>query len=297
MNKFKLVDKLQKKVNFIIQWHVMPIFLEWKVNLHFILQSKPSKFHGLGSSVIVSLTSYPPRFEKLPLTLKCLLSQNMVADKIILWIAYEDKVKLTPEILSLQKNGLEIAFCEDLRSYKKIIPTLKEYPDSIIVTADDDLYYGSTWLEELVGCYKNNTDNVICHRLHRIYLDVNKFPLNYTQWEFESQSLKVSPLNFPTSGGGVLYPPKILYSEVLNAQAFNNLCPDADDIWLYWMIRLNGKEARKSNLHYTTYCWSGTQEISLYNRNETGGNDLQISAMLEAYGNVLGEKDEYSKNS
>lgn len=220
----------------------------------------------------------------------------MLADKIILWIAHEDKSKLTPAILSLQKHGLKIAFCEDLRSYKKIIPTLKQYPDSIIVTADDDLYYGSTWLEGLISCYKKNTDDVICHRLHHICLDDNKFPLNYTQWEFESQSLNVSPLNFPTSGGGVLYPPKILYSEVLNAKVFKKLCPDADDIWLYWMMRLNGRKARKSNMHFTTYCWSGSQEISLYNSNEAGGNDLQISAMLDAYGNVLEEKYDFSKN-
>ncbi len=121
------------------QHRVLPHLLAGWVTFSFPMRRK-GKAHGLPSPLIISLTSYPARFGKLHLTLKCLLSQSMAADKVVLWIAHQDKAALTPAILNLQKVGLQIGYCDDLRSYKKIIPTRQNYPDSFIVTADDDLY-------------------------------------------------------------------------------------------------------------------------------------------------------------
>jgi len=104
---------------------LVPTLLACKVTLGFLWRPA-AKPHGLQSPLIISLTSYPARFSKLPLTLKCLLSQNMAADRIILWIAHQDKSALTPAILELQNAGLEIEYCDNLRSYKKIIPTLQK---------------------------------------------------------------------------------------------------------------------------------------------------------------------------
>ena len=42
--------------------------------------------HRLPSELIVSLTSYPPRFKTLHLTIKSLLDQTVRPDRIILWI-------------------------------------------------------------------------------------------------------------------------------------------------------------------------------------------------------------------
>lgn len=40
-------------------------------------------------------------------------------------------------------------------SYKKIIPSLKEYPENIIFTCDDDIFYPKGWLKDLYEDYKN----------------------------------------------------------------------------------------------------------------------------------------------
>ena len=58
--------------------------------------------------------------------------------------------------------------CEDIKSYKKIYYTAKEYYDYRIVTADDDFFYPSTWLEELDDVHKKNPNTIVCHRSHRI---------------------------------------------------------------------------------------------------------------------------------
>jgi hypothetical protein len=111
---FTFFTSLLGRINGRIQSHLVPTLLAWKVTAGF-LRRRATKPHELRSPLIISLTSYPARFDKLPLTLKCLLSQSMAADRIILWIAYQDKSSLTPGILELQTTGLEIAYCDDLR--------------------------------------------------------------------------------------------------------------------------------------------------------------------------------------
>lgn len=286
----KFLTSLPSRIQGRYQHRVLPHLLANWVTFSFLMRRK-GKAHSLPSTLIISLTSYPARFNKLHLTLKCLLSQSMAADKVILWIAYQDKAALSPAILNLQKAGLEIGYCDDLRSYKKIIPTLQNYPDSFIVTADDDLYYWPTWLEELVDSYKGNPKEVVCHRAHRIRLDTNGLVLPYSQWEYEIDSSEESPLILPTSGGGVLYPPKVFFPNVQDESIFKKLCPQADDIWLYWMIRLNAVSARKTNRKKSLICWEGTQIVSLFHENVLGGkNDEQFGAMIHLYGWKVGNE-------
>lgn len=76
--------------------------------------------HGLPATLILSLTSYPPRFGTLSLTLHSLLRQSVKADRTILWIAH---IPLLPKAVTvLQAAGLEIRATEDVRSYKKSSP-------------------------------------------------------------------------------------------------------------------------------------------------------------------------------
>ncbi len=83
--------------------------------------------HGLPGELIVSLTSYPPRFRTLDLTLRCLLTQTVRPDRVILWIAEADMAKLPPAVVALVEYGLDIRACKDTRSYKKIIPALAAF--------------------------------------------------------------------------------------------------------------------------------------------------------------------------
>ena len=48
-------------------------------------------------------------------------------------------------------------------------------------------------------------------------------------------------MNFPTSVGGILYPPNIFSSEATNIEIFKKLCPNQDDVWVWAMAILNNK--------------------------------------------------------
>lgn len=247
----------------------------------------PGKPHGLPGELIVSLTSYPKRFATLHLTLKCMLMQSVAPDHLILWISHGDREKLTSDILGLQAYGLKIKYCEDIGSYKKIIYTLQDMPNSYIVPADDDLYYWPTWLEELVTCWSGDPKEVVCHRAHLITYGADGLPQPYAKWGYEGGLKETSTLNFPTTGFGALYPPGAFHSDVLNVEKLTKLCPKADDVWLYWMMRLNGVRALKIGTGKKKVTeWPGTQSVaSLYHYNYyEGGNDKQINMLIREYG-------------
>ena len=232
--------------------------------------------------LIVSLTSYPARFDMLHLTLKSLLCQTVRADRVILWIATGDANTLPRNVLCLQEAGLEIRHCEDWRSYKKIIPALFAFPESDIVTADDDVYYWPTWLAELLSTSDIHPNDVIAHRVHRITM-ANREIKSYREWELSLNDPCPNPLNFATGIGGVLYPNGCFHSDVTRVDDFLHYCPTADDVWLYWMVRRNGRLERHSGTLETPRPWNGSQDSALWKINKRA-NDEQIRSMIKAYG-------------
>lgn len=247
------------------------------------LSSRP---HKLAQKLIVSLTSYPPRFNHLERTLRCLLNQTLQADHVILWIAHGDMDQLPHNVTALTKLGLEIESCEDVGSYKKIIPALRKFPDAVIVTADDDLYYRRTWLEELTESYVPARGEVVCHRAHRIMVTSEGLLQYYADWKHNTGSNEASQLVFPTSGAGALYAPGMLHVDVTRADLFTELAPKSDDVWLFWMAARNGMVFRKVGPRRLLYPWPGSQQVGLRHVNfcKDGGNDVVIAKMVKAFG-------------
>jgi len=247
---------------------------------------KASVAHNLSKPLIVSLTSYPPRFKTLSLTLRCLLAQSIRADQTILWIAHQDRQAITEEIEALRSKGLSIRYCEDVRSHKKYAYAFREFSDCFIVTADDDAYYWPTWLAQLVEGHSPHTRDFACLRAHKIVFTPDGRPGEYDQWEHNTNDSQPSPAIFPTGLGGVLYRPAEMHPDVTNLDRAMLLAPTADDLWLYWMARRAGICFRKVGPTQRFHNWSGTQAASLYQVNSVvaNGNDVQIDAMIRAYG-------------
>lgn len=209
--------------------------------------------------LIVSLTSFPDRFPDIYFTLYSLLNQSIKPDKIILWLADSQfpkrEMDLPKRVRGLTDYGLTIRWCKDLRSYKKLIPALREFPDATIVTADDDIFYPSNWLELLLESYNSEPQHIHCHRAHRIAFDADGNVASYANWQKCIPSSQASYLNFFTTGGGVLFPANSLHSDVLNEALFMELCPTADDIWFWTMAVLRGTKIRvvEQNLSNVTF--------------------------------------------
>lgn len=253
----------------------------WLLGRHLRFQRKCR----LNAPLFVTLTSYPPRFPTLALTIKCLLMQSCVADGVILWLAEADRSMLPAAVVELQEFGLQIRTCPDLGSYKKIIPALRERTDAFWATADDDCYYPPSWLARLVQGWEANSLEVICHRAHRITLSPRGLPAPYAAWEQELKVESAHPLNFFTGVGGVLYPPGCFAPEVVDETLFQQLCAKGDDLWLWWMLRRNGYWVRKVGGPWPVIHWTGSQQSSLYQQNVLEyGNDQAIEKIVAYFG-------------
>lgn len=242
--------------------------------------------HGLPAELIVSLTSYPPRFPTLHAAIVPLLVQSVRADRVILWAAH-DEVELLPDrVKRLTGKGLEIRTTEDNGSYNKIIPTLSAFSHAFIVTADDDAVYDRYWLRDLLRGWDGMNNQIVFHRGHQIELNESGRPRPYRDWTFCISGPRQSTNIFPTGVGGVLYPPGSLSADVLDKETFSTLCPNADDLWLYWMGRKAGAVYKKTeNRNNIAQILKSDQEVALWHDNVTGGmNDDCIAKLIEKFG-------------
>ena len=246
-----------------------------------------------------TLTSFPERMDDVHYTLYSLLNQEFKPDEIILWLSQEEfpnkELDLPDEVIKFKENGLQIKWCDNLYSYKKLIPTLKEYNNKtcIIVTADDDIFYEKKWLLKLYETHLKEPDCIICHRAHKIKLE-NENIAPYKKWRKKIRGGSKLFLNFFTGAGGVLYPPKSLYKDVDKIELFMKLAPKADDIWFWAMAVLNNTPIciAEDRVRVLTYVNPDrerglTNQLTLFASNKKGGNDIQLANIINHYPQIL----------
>lgn len=243
------------------------------------------------NDVIISLTSYGDRLSELQYTLYSLVKQTVKPEKIIVNLSSTDMNKITPILLSFQKYGVEFRETEDTKSYKKLIPTLQRYPNKIIVTADDDLFYPKDWLKKLWLNHLLFPQDIICHITAKItYKDKKINP--YNEWIFNKKETPSSFSNLILSGGGTLFPVKSLYKDACKKDLFLKLSPNADDIWDYFMALLNGTKIKQIPNSYVNVKYTNPyREYGLLGEGETlaqinvgeNQNDRQFKAVMEYY--------------
>lgn len=242
--------------------------------------------------IIVSLTSFGRRINEVYLAIESIMQGTVKPNRIFLWLA-EDEFKGKALPITLQKQqirGLQVEFCQDIKSYKKIIPAMERFPDACIVTIDDDLMYEFDLLENLIKCHKDNPNDICACRMHRITVNKENKPNSYLKWDQLVYPERKSNLHFLTSGAGTLFPPHCFVDEFFNMGAYMTLCPYADDVWINAMIWLSGRSISKAFTHsrkgcdYIEICPDNNNALSIENLDEHNcRNDKQIKAVMDNY--------------
>ena len=244
--------------------------------------------------IIVSLTSFPLRVGRLWIVIESLLRQTKKPDEIILWLSRtqfpNELMDLPQKLLKQMECGLDIRFVdEDIRSYKKFYYVFQEYPDDIIVTADDDIMYPDYMIADLYETYKQNPKAVVARYCYEMKWD-DKGLRSYRDWNFVSlyKDYKSEALFFG-SGGGVLFPPRCYSQEIFNKDMFLKICSRADDVWLNAMVRMNGTPIVKVNRSTVVLPVLLREDMKLFSTN-IFDNDKYIKAVQEHYNDVFTAK-------
>lgn len=199
--------------------------------------------------IIVSLTSFPARLPKLHLVIECLLRQTIKPDAIILYLTagqVECIEKLPKKLQLLQKRGLQIRLCPDkIRSHTKYFYAIKENPNDIVITVDDDLFYRTDLIECHLKAHKQYPQAIIANWVKEILPTTTK----YAEWP-DGTTPKLSNRFLLLGVSSVLYPPNSLHEELFNKEAIIEHCLTADDVWLSCMALLKGTPIYFTNYEY-----------------------------------------------
>lgn len=257
-----------------------------------IFFKKPYGCSGCKNGIIVSLTTFPARITKVHLVIETLMHQTMKPEKIILWLAetqFESKDRLPKKLLKLQERGLEIRFCEDLRSHKKYYYSMLYYPEHMIITVDDDTFYPETLIEDLMQTHRKYPDCVCCMLAHKMLIK-HETVMPYKQWISGIEGIsEPSYLLVPIGCEGVLYPPHILSKYVFEKRTFRQICSQADDLWLKAMSTLNNVKVMPCYTKSITFAnlWNA-KKFSLNELNVGQNlNDRQLKNLMERYPEIL----------
>ena len=287
----KLFNKLNNSINIINGFDSL---LNCKIRANSLLKIALSSTESIVSltisnetELIVSLTTYNKRVHDVHLVIESIAQQTLKPNRLILWLdENEFTLETIPLILHKQiARGLEIRFCPNYKSYKKLIPTLKLFPDANVITIDDDILYPHDMIEMLMKEHFRYPKHIIGHRAHEVKLKNNEI-LPYNKWENETKNHQSSILCFITTGGGTLFPANSFNSEVVNDEIFSSLCANADDIWFKAMALLNNTECKKVNddrIFFNRFLLlPDSQDIALY-KNNIINNDKQLKAVFDYY--------------
>jgi len=194
---------------------------------------------------IVTLTTISSRIPRIERTIDSVLSQDLPAHSINLFISEEpylvdEGVDLGDDHLKvLAEKGINIYNCANIGPYRKQYPLLSmlyssgAHSETPIVTVDDDVIYPPDTLKRLVhGLY--DTDSVTAFRGREITFSDNEIA---PYKKFKAASEQVSLRNLGTGKNGMAY--KLNFFPKSPSLYIGPLiAPTADDIWCKWVTAI-----------------------------------------------------------
>lgn len=253
--------------------------------------------------VIVSLTSFPQAIPYAVQAIRSILTGSLLPDKIVLYL---DTPKFPEGILPQELEALkaespifEVRFDEaEIRSYKKLIPALRDFPNDIIVTIDDDIQYHPDMLSRLIQIHKQVPDAIIAHRVRKVQLDSPYRTWRKYKWyDFIFRRLHFNHHAMQTGVGGVLYPPHSLDEKMLDSTLFMTMAPTNDDIWFWAAAVSHGTFVIPvPGWHRKTIEIGKPKEFALKTVNLKPGDDRNREALDKIFKHYPSIKERIEKN-
>jgi len=214
--------------------------------------------------VIVSLASIPSRLPIVHLTIRSILNQDVLPEKIVLWLHEDLKGRIPIPLQTLVGDLFSIKYTDYFSSHRKLVEPLKLYPNKIIVTCDDDMMYRKNWLSQIYQAHEDHPGQIVANQTRCISYADNGELLPYKAWKPNASGCKNPLLTLPIGAGGTLYPPDSMDKTVFNKELFLKLAPNADDLWFKVMGLLKGTKSiqAKNSGKEPIPIW-GSQKVSL----------------------------------
>ncbi|GHU58690.1 hypothetical protein FACS1894133_3920 [Clostridia bacterium] len=246
--------------------------------------------------IIVSFASMPARVEAAVYVADAMLRQTVRPDMVLLWLtqaeydeAFADgRYKYEYEVL--KQRGLTVRICEDnIRPHKKYYYTMREFPDSYVITVDDDAFYGTRLIETLLNSVSKYPDAISAMWLLDMLPDgnadtVTKIPPYATWHKYLVDIGKPPSHSYCILGvGGTVFPPGCLDPRVFNINSIRKRAITCDDIWLTAMAILRGTKRICAAPDFQFVNIPGSLTTALAFTNERGTNDEAVRLVFNKF--------------
>jgi hypothetical protein len=224
--------------------------------------------------IYISLTSIFSKQSLLVKTLKSIISQTKLPNKIFLHLSensylldegFKNRIITCEDLSNLLKiydHLIEVLWVDNDGSYRKLLPLLKKkwHEDCIIITIDDDAIYDKNLINNMVNDY-NQYKCVINYRGFLPLLDNSN---NLESFNYNKQKIIISGIpttghkdlyNFPTGIAGILYKPSFFHKTndlIFNKNIYMQTCDKCDDVWFYLLRIKNNVECFLRFKKYST---------------------------------------------
>ncbi len=238
--------------------------------------------------IVVSLTSFPARIHCVEYSIKSLMLQTVKPDRIVLWLAEDQfpNLKIPESLEKMKAYGLEIRFCEDLKSHKKYYYAMQEQAENeLLITYDDDIIYEYDSIEKLIKAHEKFPNCVICNRAEHFLRSADGCFLPYKSWKILSGEgvQKPSSQLMPSTGAGCLYPYKILNPRVFNREEIQKYAATTDDLWIGFNCLYSDVKIVKTRKYVPTLCVVKDSQGENLSQNNIFGelNDRTVALLSE----------------
>ena len=209
--------------------------------------------------IIVSMTTWPPRFAFAQQAMSAIVEQvkaDNLQDRVhLVMVLSEDEVcyaetrsEACELICKMEKLGVEVIYDRgNIRSHKKLIPTLEKYPNNPVLVVDDDNVQCKGWLKTFVNDYDKHSDDIIYGQsLSRVELQCDRVVEKREPFAYE-QTGNVTVNMKPASGSaGTLYPAHTFTDQrFFDRELFMRLSPTSDETWQWAFAKIAGKTFRQ----------------------------------------------------
>lgn len=234
--------------------------------------------------IIISMTSIKPRLNSLDIVVKGLLSQDVIPEKVVLWLNEDLKESIPNRLKKLEGDLFEINFSTLDCPHLKLVESLKKYSEKIIVTCDDDLIYIDNHLKNLYKEHLQNKNTIVGNRTTQIKLDENNNYETFIKWRFKEKH-NLNNVLMPLGSWGVLYPPNVFSEVVFDSSLFLKLSPKADDLWFKCMSLINSTNSIEVKYRpKNPIPIIGSQKVSLKEENvKKNKNEIQWKALSDHF--------------
>lgn len=244
--------------------------------------------------VVVSLTSHGRRLATVHHTIESIAAGETRPHRLILALDSADDMRAASRLgtlARLKRRGLEIIQVSPMGPHAKYYPYVAsvEAHHVPLVTADDDIIYPADWLRGLLKAFEQHPDVIHCYRAHEFGISDGR-PALYATWKPVANT-RPSYTSFLTGVSGVIYPPAFLNHLRDGGEAFRDVAPRADDVWLHAQsvnaeVRVSQIQPRQRHFPVVlgsqlSALWrhnTGVAEAPLGGGEARTANDLQIEA-------------------